>query len=988
MASTNSDSPIINRPYHPPEWHWQRASDGRIVDAPKQPNRYPATGRLPNIPGFHLRNKISSMGDMTQMQAHLEMVNDIRGEISVWQTRGFPNVTNVTRDLLGHWTDPERNGLYFAQKEAILTAIWLTEVAPETETGSAILQEIETINLFINSGVPRVCHQMATGTGKTAVMAAIILWQTFNHVRYPNDDRFTNQFLAIGPGITVKDRLESGLQHLRDGQLNLSTEYLNPQLNIVPTAYEGDLRHIRFRAVNYHQFIPRDASGNIPKTVKTFVGMNSQTESELQVIERVLGQSKSPVVIFNDEAHHCHHGDPRMKSEEQSDTDDAHVWFNAVDALQRHGLIHSRVYDLSATPSFIAANATPLFPWIVSQYALQEAEEAGIVKIMRLPNDGNRPNNWDDELARNIYAKTKDGKVITREDDDSDNRDLKAALKMMYLNWDDKRNDENWTQRSIPPVLAVIVNAVASANRIFDYIAGWEREETLYPGKLGNELSNVNIEGTGYHEFPRTILVHSKLDSPEDEGTDEAARYLKRQAAVYRTLYPNALSNFNVPFHQAPDKDIIRTVLNTVGKPGNPGEHVRCIVSIGMLTEGWDARTVTHIVGYRQFGTQLICEQVSGRALRRVAFDADEDGFFYPEYADILGIPFTNLSSGRGENPNPNPIPPYYEVRTLDDRENLKICWPHIIAYRRSAAKNGLLIKGPGDWHSVKGLEVPDQNRAERILTTPGAPAGESNPLYEQPITQQEFHYLMAKNIVDSLTEIDHEDVVVRRGSVFQRACQLIQDACSNGKLKGPINEGRWPNRHTIEPRNAARWLMEYIEVIGEGNKQADVTAVTGDPRWLNSGRLTPYTSNRSHKYETTKSEVNVAVCESGWEVRLAAILDYHPEITKWIRNERLGWTIPYKFDGIPRQYEPDFVAVAMIEDGREVKIVIEVKGLERPTDPEKRRWTQEYWIPSVNQDPEFSKGGPWIYLYLDTEPTPAHTGYLISEAIAQVSVA
>lgn len=483
---TVKESPIINKPYDPPEWHWQRHEDGRIVDAPKQPNRYPATGKLPNINGLNLRTSIARALDMTNLPTELDMVNDIRHAVQEWEKQGFPYTTAITRDLIGHWTDNDRKGLYFAQKEAILTAIWLGEAADRTEEGQAILDEIDRINTAINDGIPRICHQMATGTGKTAVIAAIILWQTCNHAKRPSDIRFTNNFLAIGPGITVRERLNSGLQHQKNGKTNLNSEYINPQLNLVPTAYENCLQHIQFKAINFHQFIPRDSTGDIPRRVKQFAQIAPQLESEDEILDDLVGPNRARVMVFNDEAHHCHKGDPRKASGNSAGDEDAGIWFNGLRLLKDHGLIHGNVYDLSATRSFIATKDTPLFPWIISQYPLREAEEAGIVKIMRLPHNEMRPTDWSDHLASNIYAATKDAKIITREDDDGNNRDLKSALQMMYQDWDQKRRSPKWSQRSVPPVIAVIANTVTNANSIYDYIGGWERDETLHPGRLGS----------------------------------------------------------------------------------------------------------------------------------------------------------------------------------------------------------------------------------------------------------------------------------------------------------------------------------------------------------------------------------------------------------------------------------------------------------------------------------------------------------------------
>ncbi len=988
MTPTKLVSPIINRPYAPPEWHWQRHTDGRIADAPQQSGRYPATGELPTaVKGLDLqaRNPRQPMGDMTDMLPHLALVNDIRAEVSVWQSQAYPGATRVSRELIGHWLNPDRGGLYFAQKEAILTAIWLGEIAPRTQAGNGILRELDEINGVINDGIPRICHQMATGTGKTAVIAAIILWQTCNHREYPEDRRFTNRFLAITPGITVQERLEAGLQYMKHGKPDQTTEYLNPHLHLVPPQYESTLRHIRLKVVNYHKFIPKDPDGQMPTRAKTLARKADNIETEQQVLDRVLGQDAKPMVVFNDEAHHCHQGAPGAKRSAKA-SKSKFVWFSALRMLRDHALIHGTVRDLSATPSFIDVRGAPLFPWIVSQYGLQEAEEAGIVKIMRLPDTENRPDEWDDDLTRSIYAHTKDGKNLTREDDASSNKDLKIALKMMFLNWQAVRQNDNWQQRNVPPVLAIIVNNIKNANRAFDYIAGWEHDETLYPGRLGNELSNIDVNANEYHQHPRTILVHSRLENPDASETGESQQYLKRQAATYRSLYPNAVTAGNVSFPQASDKDVLRTVLNTVGKAGQPGERVRCVVSVGMLTEGWDARTVTHVLGFRRFGTQLICEQVSGRALRRVAYDTDEEGYLYPEYADILGIPFDSLGRrGRAAPPiTPPPPPPHYDVHIVDERSDLKIRWPNVTNYRRPQGKNPLSLQPPRDWAGVPAYEAPDHERAERVRTAPGAPAGEQNPLYEHPATRQEFQYLVTKFAVDKLTQVDRDDATLSRGRLFQQALAIIQEAIRQGKLTGPDRDDRWPNRHTHEPTRAAQWLLQYADVTVEGDAANTVVAENGEPVWLDSRRLQPYQSNRAYKHETRKSETNIAVCDSDWEVAVAETLDRHPSVKRWIRNERLGWTIPYRHDGMPRNYEPDFIAVAALPSGGDLNIVIEVKGLTRETDASKQIWTTQYWLPAVNAHPEYAHAGTWAYLYVDQMPTENYVIDALTNIILQ----
>ena len=987
MTTAATDSPIINKPRQAPTQHWARSSRQDIVGADRpEPGRLPAYGRLPHVPGITLRNCSTALATRAGAAHLLEMVNDIRAAVADWQAAGYPHTTHVTRDLISHWTETYPNrGLYFAQQEAILTAIWLTEVAPHSAAGHAIIDELNAINSACNQGIPRICHQMATGTGKTAVMAALMLWQTANHRAAPGDPRFTNRFLAVTPGITVRERLDNGLQYVKHGVADELTEYLSPNLNLTPNAYLDDLRHIRFQAVNYHQFLPQDhsgllfANGQSVGRVKNFVGLQPQIETPEQVITRVLGHDAQPVMVINDEAHHCHRGDPSKPQPATADT----RWFDALRHLHEHGLIHGYVRDLSATPSFIAARNSPLFPWLVSQYNLQEAEDAGIVKIMRLPRSG-RLADWPDEKAKNIYASTPTPeRALTREDVDRNSRDLKTALAAMYADWNELRLTPEWTQQPTPPVVAIVANTVANADRLFDYIAGWNDGEELHQGQVGSELSNIDPDGQ-YYQYPRTIVVHTKLETPDGKESGEAQSYLTRQARVFKERYPDSRTADGTLFRHAADQDVLRTVLNTVGKAGQPGEQIRCVVSVGMLTEGWDARTVTHIVGFRQFGTQLLCEQVSGRALRRVAHDADDDGYLYPEYADILGIPFANLGRDRKSGPPRHLPPPHYTVRALPDRRSLAIRWPNIAGYRRAAAGR-LAVRPPANWNNLETHHVPEYGAA-LVNTAPAAQPGAVNELDLQPGTAQEFLYLVAKHAVDRLAETELDYAAIARQQLFLDLLAIAKSAADSGKLAGPAAR-RWPNRNSEEPRRAARWLLQAVGLQHPPPApEPALIALDANPRWLTTGRLAEYQSNRRHRHHTVKSPVNIAVCDSDWEAQVAAALDAHPGVSRWVRNERLGWTIPYRWDGMNRQYEPDFIAVAPMADGRELHIVIEVKGLEYPGDAEKRRWTQEYWLPAINAHPEFSKNGPWMYNYVDQTPLDLMTNLTTNQAIAEAN--
>ena len=165
------------------------------------------------------------------------------------------------------------------------------------------------------------------------------------------------------------------------------------------------------------------------------------------------------------------------------------------------------------------------------------------------------------------------------------------------------------------------------------------------------------------------------------------------------------------------DQDLLREVMNTVGKEGRLGSSIRCVVSVSMLTEGWDANTVTHILGVRAFGTQLLCEQVVGRALRRQSYDLNEDGLFEVEYADVLGVPFDFAAS-------PVVGPPTKRRETTlvkavrPDRDHLEIQFPRVSGYRIDPPREELAAEFTEDSYLelTPDLVGPTVTRNEGII--------------------------------------------------------------------------------------------------------------------------------------------------------------------------------------------------------------------------------------------------------------------------------
>ncbi len=273
--------------------------------------------------------------------------------------------------------------------------------------------------------------------------------------------------------------------------------------------------------------------------------------------------------------------------------------------------------------------------------------------------------------------------------------ELQAALHSLYGNY--VKSYKRWQEaglmdsdRATPPVFIVVCNNTNVSKLVFDYIAGFEKGlpdggTTVVPGAL-DLFSNATQDGA-WSNRPNTILVDSRqLESGEsmsDAFKKVAGREIEEFKQEYRIRFPGRDPE------ELADEDLLREVMNTVGKPGKLGARVRCVVSVSMLTEGWDANTVTHILGVRAFSTQLLCEQVVGRGLRRMSYVPNDDGMFEPEYAEVYGVPFSFIPSA-GTNPSPKPPRLVARVRALEDRIDSQITFPRLTGYRYEIADSRL----------------------------------------------------------------------------------------------------------------------------------------------------------------------------------------------------------------------------------------------------------------------------------------------------------
>ena len=611
-----------------------------------------------------------------------------------------------------------------------------------------------------------------------------------------------------------------------------------------------------------------------------------------------------------------------------------------------------------------------MFPWVVSDFPLMEAIESGLVKIPRLPVDDDTEG--FDVKWRAIHANAKP-KRVTREELPGL---LEDALQSLYIDW--VLEWERWRKagRRTPPVFIVVANSISNARALYEYIGGYEHTDeegrTEYVRGALAEFSNVRLSGIGWKETPVTLLMHSRLDS-EDKLTGALAKLVKAQAT--------RLSAIRRGVGAIDDVSLLRNVLNTVGREGEPGEHIRCVISVSMLTEGWDTRTVTHVLGYRAFSTQLLCEQVTGRALRRTDYESfDSAGRLTPEYSQVLGIPFDFMPTG-GRGPVPPPNPPY-TVRTLADRAGLRIELPRLAGYAWQPGATRLSL----DPAKVRTYEVSSLDRPTLVelegVTGETELVGMDDVRFQQAvwriaatcgrrvIARSDGGAIYGKgplfaDLRRAVSEwLRHPDVncpdprVVLQRPQLEEVVGLVLDACSDD-VRGPVLVGTFDS---------------------DGPMTLDTSAIEFETTLADRY---PADDNR-HRTVSERSELNIAACHSGLETVVAELLDtaFH-HVEAWVRNFRLGWDIPYLHDGVWHSYEPDFVARLRNRDGDPVHLIVECKGRPDEESETKARYVTDWWIPAVANSPQLPE---WLRRWSFVEITDAAMGHrVLADAIGRI---
>ncbi len=978
--------PILNSPYSYPAQHWALDDEGQptqriierrrsaefITPIPKPRRRRAATSQQPLI--FDEGHGLST--EDQQYAATAEFVNEIRQQIDRW--RSLPNprdwrVTPETARLLQHWRHHEFSDIrpFFCQIEAVETLIWLTEVAPTLgRAGRRFSEHLANANRDANPELLRLALKMATGAGKTTVMAMIIAWQTINAFRHPHSNRFTHGFLIVTPGITIKDRL-------RVLQPNDPDSYFKSR-ELVPNNMRGDLERAKIVITNYHAFLPRErlelSRGGRALLQGRGAALDTQ-ETEGQMIQRVMPElmGLKNILALNDEGHHCYRQKPgeseerRLTREEGQEAKQneaaARVWISGLEVVKRKlGL--RQVIDLSATPFFLRGSGYAegtLFPWTVSDFSLMDAIECGIVKLPRVPVADNIPGS-DMPTYRNLWEhiRTRMPKAGRGKAQNLDPlaipSQLESALEALYGHYEQTFRQWEAARIPVPPCFIIVCNNTATSKLVYEYVSGFHREQgdgstTFRNGRL-KLFRNFDDSGNRLPR-PRTLLI----DSAQLESGDALDRRFRTMAADQIERFRREIRVRTGDIRRAEnisDQDLLREVTNTVGKQDRLGEQIRCVVSVSMLTEGWDANTVTHILGVRAFGTQLLCEQVIGRALRRRSYDLNDADLFDVEYADVLGIPFDFTAK-------PVVVAPQPPVRTTQvravspERDHLEIRFPRVSGYRVDPPKDELDAQFTAD--SVLEL-TPELVGATRTRNEGIIGAGVNLNLIDRgDVRRAKLLYHLTQRLLETKFRAPNEMLGLH---LF-------------GKLKGII--GQWIDNCLVckdGTYQAQLMYRELADMAGERVAAAVTRRHAGEyPVMALLDPFNPTGSTRHVSFSTAKTDlwktdsrrchINWVVLDGGWEPQFCPIVEAHPRVQAYVKNHNLGLEVPYRYGSRARTYRPDFIV--LVDDGRGdddlLHLVVEIKGYRGEDAKVKKETMETYWIPGVNDLREY---GRWSF--------------------------
>ncbi|MGA3083772.1 MAG: DEAD/DEAH box helicase family protein [Thermodesulfobacteriota bacterium] len=914
MKKATIDELIKNSPYEEPKYFWSYDRVTRLFEL--------KDGRRPA--GYVIASESSKAFDDPGIFVEIPLVNLIRDRVKAWKNKpGHPysGVTGITRQLLSHWNNPEERDsnrrLFFCQLEAMETLIWLLEAPDSEKVGIEIPSDGGPLN--------RICSKMATGGGKTIVMAMLIAWQVLNKVTYPQDSRFSKHIFVVAPGLTVKNRLQVLIP---SSEGNYYDEF-----SLIPIGLKDKLRQGKVRVRNWHT-LHWESEEKLAK--KKSVDKRGVKSNEAYVRE-VLGDmaNASNLVVINDEAHHAWRipAESKVKGIKKDELEEATIWVNGLDRIHTARNILA-CYDFSATPfapSGKKSSEEALFGWIVSDFGLNDAIESGLVKTPR---------------------------VVIRDDGVPDAKTYKSKLYHLY-NDSEVKDDLNRKAEDYETLPDLVINAY--------YLLGKDWLETkLSWGKTGFKTPPVMISVANRTETAARIKYafdHKKIRIDElcipeqilhiDSKVLELA---ESQEEMNLPDEPNEEEEIqDEPIKKLSKKDLaerLRQTVGTVGQVGKPGEQIQKVISVGMLSEGWDAKTVTHIMGLRAFSSQLLCEQVVGRGLRRTSYEVQSDtGLFEPEYVNIFGVPFTFLPHEGTEGPPPPPPPPKTKIEPIIEKQSFEISWPNIIRIDH-VYKPKLCL----DMGKVKPLEI-DASKTVKLAEL--APVIEGKPdltrISEIDLEELGKTFRMQKVIFETARDIFDQMQPTWKGNkefLLAQLFRLVEDFLSSDRItiEPPLFYQDDFRRRILLTLNMNKVVQHIWEAIRFENTETIEPVFDRDRPIRSTGGMPTWYTGKPCEY-TKKSHINYCVFDSTWEASEAFELDHNPKVEAWAKNDHLGFEVLYIFEGVVHKYRPDFI----IRLKKDCFLVLETKGQDSQKDKTKREFLNE-WVKAVNGHGGFGK--------------------------------
>lgn len=903
---------IINSPYEEPKQFWEYDRERRSFSL-QQGERRPA--------GYVIASDSSKSFDDPGQFVEIPLVNQIRPRVEQWREAGYPGVTGVTKRLLEHWNDKEQrqHPFFFCQLEAIETLIWMTEAPDADKVGIDVPSD--------GGNFQRLCAKMATGTGKTVVMSMTIAWQVLNKVTYPKDTRFSKNIFVVAPGLTVKSRL-SVVVPSADG--NYFDEF-----NMVPLSLKDQLRQGKVIVRNWHA-LAWDSEEKLAK--KRSVDKRGAKSDEAYVREVLDEMSNARnIVVINDEAHHAWRvpAESKIKGVAKEDIEEATVWVSGLDRIDNaRGILNC--FDFSATPfapSGKRSKETALFDWIVSDFGLNDAIEAGLVKTPRIVVRDDAVPDAKTYKSRlyHIYVddEVKDDLNRARAEPQDPLPDLLSnAYYLLGYDWRETKRAWEEAGHKVPPVMITVANRTETAARIeYAFNHGKIRIEELCDPNRTLRIDSKVLDEAESAEEPI-----AQVDIDEDAEDDEAPKLTKKQEA-----------------------ELLRQKVDTVGQVGEPGEDIQNVISVGMLSEGWDAKTVTHIMGLRAFSSQLLCEQVVGRGLRRTAYEVNEEtGLYEPEYVNIFGVPFTFLPHESPEGGVVEPPPPKTRIEPDDAKKEYEISWPNIVRINYNY-KPKLTV----DWNEVDDLVLDTGSTrllAELAPTIGGKP--DFSKISEIDLQKLAKDQRMQKVIFETARDVFDQMKTHWKGNkevLLAQVIGLVQEFIASDKLQinPPLFGTDELRRRLVITLNMNKVVQHIWAAIKEGN-QDDIDVIFDKDKPIRSTADMPTWYTGKPCEITNRSHINFCVHDSTWESTEAFELDRNAQVESWVKNDHLGFEILYIDKGVVKKYRPDFIL--KLKNGK--TLILETKGKDSPQVQAKRKAAEE-WIKAVNDNKAF---GTWHY--------------------------